>query len=84
MVKGATKLVKIEVNGTRQTATHFLQPVNREFNLVKTALFGEDANWGRIIAAAGRSGAQTTRQELVYFSMMYRWLKMAWALENGI
>ena len=25
-------------------------------NLVKTALFGEDPNWGRIIAAAGRSG----------------------------
>ena len=24
--------------------------------LVKTALFGEDANWGRIIAAVGRSG----------------------------
>ncbi|RPJ10454.1 MAG: hypothetical protein EHM30_15760 [Desulfobacteraceae bacterium] len=24
-------------------------------NLVKTALFGEDANWGRILAAAGRS-----------------------------
>jgi glutamate N-acetyltransferase/amino-acid N-acetyltransferase len=25
-------------------------------NLVKTALFGEDANWGRIMAAAGRAG----------------------------
>jgi len=27
-----------------------------ESSLVKTALFGEDPNWGRIIAAAGRSG----------------------------
>ena len=27
-------------------------------NLVKTAFFGEDANWGRIIAAMGRSGVR--------------------------
>jgi glutamate N-acetyltransferase/amino-acid N-acetyltransferase len=27
-------------------------------NLVKTAFFGEDANWGRIIAAMGRSGVK--------------------------
>ena len=29
-----------------------------ESSLVKTAFFGEDANWGRILAAAGYSGAE--------------------------
>jgi len=33
-------------------------------NLVKTAFFGEDANWGRIIAALGRSGANFAQHEV--------------------
>jgi len=55
--EGATKLVKIIVKGAvsipdaRQGAT-----VIAHSNLVKTALFGEDANWGRILAAVGRAG----------------------------
>ena len=32
--------------------------------LVKTALAGEDANWGRIVAAVGKSGAQADRDKL--------------------
>ncbi len=31
---------------------------NATSSLVKTAFFGEDANWGRIVAAMGRSGVQ--------------------------
>jgi glutamate N-acetyltransferase/amino-acid N-acetyltransferase len=35
--------------------------------LFKTALFGEDANWGRILAAAGRSGADLDPQKVDIF-----------------
>ena len=32
--------------------------------LVKTAIAGEDANWGRVVAAVGKSGAQADRDKL--------------------
>ena len=56
--EGATKLVEIQVAGaaTNQDARRVADTVANS-NLVKTALFGEDANWGRILAAAGRAGA---------------------------
>jgi glutamate N-acetyltransferase/amino-acid N-acetyltransferase len=57
--EGATKLVTIRVRGavTEAQADQAARTVANS-NLVKTAFFGEDANWGRIIAALGRSGAQ--------------------------
>ncbi len=57
--EGATKLVKITVNGaaTRQDAFKAAEAIAHS-NLVKTAIYGEDPNWGRITAAAGRSGAE--------------------------
>lgn len=56
--EGATKLVTIRVEGaaTELDAKKAARTI-ADSNLVKTALHGEDANWGRIIAAAGRSGA---------------------------
>jgi glutamate N-acetyltransferase/amino-acid N-acetyltransferase len=56
--EGATKLVKITVTGARtpEDALAVARAVS-ESNLVKTAIYGEDPNWGRITAAAGRSGA---------------------------
>ncbi|MFO7840534.1 MAG: bifunctional glutamate N-acetyltransferase/amino-acid acetyltransferase ArgJ [Desulfosalsimonadaceae bacterium] len=56
--EGATKLVEVAVTGakTRVDAGKVADAVANS-SLVKTALFGEDANWGRIMAAAGRSGA---------------------------
>ena len=56
--EGATKLVRIQVNGAANdndalTAARSVATSQ----LVKTAFFGEDANWGRIIAAVGYSGA---------------------------
>lgn len=56
--EGATKLVKIRVEGaaTDLDAQKAARTIANS-SLVKTALHGEDANWGRIIAAAGRSGA---------------------------
>ena len=54
--EGATKLVKIVVKGalTEKDAFKAADTVANS-NLVKTAIFGEDANWGRILAAVGRS-----------------------------
>ena len=37
-------------------AAHRIADTVANSNLTKTALFGEDANWGRILAAAGRAG----------------------------
>jgi glutamate N-acetyltransferase/amino-acid N-acetyltransferase len=55
--EGATKFVEIRVvgAGSRGAALQGARVVANS-PLVKTALFGEDANWGRIIAALGRAG----------------------------
>lgn len=56
--EGVTKLVEIKVNGavSDKDARRIADTVAHS-NLLKTAFFGEDANWGRILAAAGRAGA---------------------------
>ncbi|MBM3163072.1 MAG: bifunctional glutamate N-acetyltransferase/amino-acid acetyltransferase ArgJ [Chlorobi bacterium] len=66
--EGATKLVEIRVEGALsvEDAQRTAKTIANS-PLVKTALHGQDANWGRIIAAAGRSGA-TFRQEEVAIS----------------
>ncbi len=55
--EGATKLVSVHVSGakTPEDARVVAKSICGS-NLVKTAVFGEDANWGRILAAAGYSG----------------------------
>lgn len=55
--EGATKTVKIIVKGARSESD--AEKVARTIGtslLVKSALYGEDPNWGRIVAAAGRAG----------------------------
>jgi glutamate N-acetyltransferase/amino-acid N-acetyltransferase len=55
--EGATKLVEIAVRGAGSDIDAYqIADTVAHSNLVKTALFGEDANWGRILAAAGRAG----------------------------
>ena len=56
--EGATKLIEIQANGAKNPddAYKIVLAVARS-PLVKTAIFGEDANWGRILTAAGYSGA---------------------------
>ena len=55
--EGATKLMEVRVTGAvSDQAARTIADTVANSNLVKTALFGEDANWGRIIAAAGRAG----------------------------
>ena len=55
--EGATKRITIRVCGAKenQDAEQIARTVANS-NLVKTAFFGEDANWGRILGAMGRSG----------------------------
>jgi glutamate N-acetyltransferase/amino-acid N-acetyltransferase len=57
--EGATKLIEINLlhAATREDALKVLHAVAKS-PLVKTAIFGEDANWGRILTAVGYSGAQ--------------------------
>jgi glutamate N-acetyltransferase/amino-acid N-acetyltransferase len=55
--EGATKIVTIRViNGVTEKEAEQAARTISNSPLVKTAFFGEDANWGRIIAALGRSG----------------------------
>jgi glutamate N-acetyltransferase / amino-acid N-acetyltransferase len=57
--EGATKVVQICVRGALSDADARVAARSiATSSLVKTAFFGEDANWGRIIAAAGYSGAE--------------------------
>ncbi len=57
--EGATKFVAVDVSGceTSKEALKVAYTVAHS-PLVKTALFASDANWGRILAAVGRSGVE--------------------------
>jgi glutamate N-acetyltransferase/amino-acid N-acetyltransferase len=57
--EGATKLVQIDVRNAKNPveAKRAAMAVAKS-SLVKTALFGEDANWGRIMAALGNAGIE--------------------------
>jgi glutamate N-acetyltransferase/amino-acid N-acetyltransferase len=55
--EGSNKLVEISVRGALSDSDALrIADTIAHSPLVKTALFGEDANWGRILAAAGRAG----------------------------
>jgi len=64
--EGGTKVAFIEVSGARsdEDAEKVARAVGNS-PLVKTALFGSDPNWGRIICAAGYSGADFKAEDLV-------------------
>ncbi|MFC4320678.1 bifunctional ornithine acetyltransferase/N-acetylglutamate synthase [Litchfieldia salsa] len=57
--EGATKLVEVKVHGatTNKDANIIAKKIVGS-NLVKTAIYGTDANWGRIIGAIGHSDAE--------------------------
>jgi glutamate N-acetyltransferase/amino-acid N-acetyltransferase len=55
--EGASRFITLHVIGaTDQAAAHQIANTIATSPLVKTAFYGGDANWGRILAAAGRSG----------------------------
>ncbi|MEX0638992.1 MAG: bifunctional glutamate N-acetyltransferase/amino-acid acetyltransferase ArgJ [Balneolaceae bacterium] len=57
--EGSTKLVeyRVEKASSEKAARQIVRTVS-DSNLVKTAIFGTDPNWGRIFAAAGRAGVE--------------------------
>ncbi|ATP41465.1 bifunctional ornithine acetyltransferase/N-acetylglutamate synthase [Solibacillus sp. R5-41] len=63
--EGATKLIEVEVDGaiSDEEARKIAKTVVGS-PLVKTAVFGCDANWGRIIAAVGYSGAHVDPEKI--------------------
>jgi glutamate N-acetyltransferase / amino-acid N-acetyltransferase len=68
--EGATKLVEIAVKGANSDVDAYqIADTVAHSNLLKTALFGEDANWGRILAAIGRAGVPIEPEAIdVYFA----------------
>jgi glutamate N-acetyltransferase/amino-acid N-acetyltransferase len=66
--EGATKVIEITVTEakTRQDAQRIAYAVANS-NLVKTAFFGEDPNWGRIISAAGSLGIDLPADRVCLF-----------------
>lgn len=63
--EGATKLVNISVSGARNTnsAKSIARSVAQS-PLVKTAIYGEDPNWGRIVMAIGKSREPINKKKL--------------------
>jgi len=76
--EGATKEITIEVRGAESTddAVEVGRSVARN-NLVKTALFGADPNWGRILAAVGTTAAAFEPDQLAVA------INGVWICRNG-
>jgi glutamate N-acetyltransferase / amino-acid N-acetyltransferase len=63
--EGATKLVEVRVTGAANEADAAKVAFSiANSPLVKTAVAGQDPNWGRIVAAVGKSGAAAERDRL--------------------
>ncbi len=63
--EGASKFVELHVTGAADAqAAHAVAETVATSPLVKTALAGGDANWGRILAAAGRAGVPLDQSRL--------------------
>ena len=63
--EGATRLITVRVAGAATDAqADMAARAIANSPLVKTAIFGHDANWGRIAGAAGRSGAQFCQEDV--------------------
>jgi glutamate N-acetyltransferase/amino-acid N-acetyltransferase len=74
--EGARKLVEIIVEGatSKQSARRIAMSVANS-PLVKTAIAGEDANWGRVVMAVGKAGEPANRDKL---SISFNGIRVAW------
>ena len=63
--EGATKLIEVKVEGatSKKSARKIAQSIANS-PLVKTAIAGEDANWGRVVMAVGKAGEPADRDKL--------------------
>ena len=63
--EGATRLIIVELMGAKDTAdARKAARTVASSNLVKSAVYGADPNWGRIMMAVGRSGAATDESKI--------------------
>ena len=63
--EGATKFISIMVKGAKSKSDARCAAYSiANSNLVKTAFFGEDPNWGRVIAALGASGISMEKEKI--------------------
>ncbi|SFJ66113.1 bifunctional glutamate N-acetyltransferase/amino-acid acetyltransferase ArgJ [Jannaschia pohangensis] len=63
--EGATKLVEVQVTGAANALdARRVASAIANSPLVKTAIAGADANWGRVVMAVGKSGARADRDKL--------------------
>jgi glutamate N-acetyltransferase/amino-acid N-acetyltransferase len=63
--EGATKFIKVDVTGASDDkAAKVIAMSIANSPLVKTAIAGEDANWGRIVMAVGKSGEEADRDKM--------------------
>ena len=63
--EGATKLIEVEITGAESDrSAHRIAMSIANSPLVKTAIAGEDANWGRIVMAVGKAGEPAERDKL--------------------
>jgi glutamate N-acetyltransferase/amino-acid N-acetyltransferase len=77
--EGVTRVAEVRVEGAcTQAEADRVARVVAESPLVKTALHGGDPNWGRVLAAVGRSGAE------VDGSRVSIWIGEVWVAENGV
>lgn len=66
--EGATKFITVRVAAAADQASARAAAFSiANSPLVKTAFFGEDANWGRVVAAAGRSGVRLLPEKTTLF-----------------
>jgi glutamate N-acetyltransferase/amino-acid N-acetyltransferase len=76
--EGATRIAEVRVEGARTPAdADRVARTIAESPLVKTALHGGDPNWGRILAAVGRSGVEVDVDRVDVF------LGPVWVAESG-
>ena len=63
--EGASKFIRIDVTGAENDASaHRIGMSIANSPLVKTAIAGEDANWGRVVMAVGKAGEPAERDKL--------------------
>jgi glutamate N-acetyltransferase/amino-acid N-acetyltransferase len=77
--EGVTRIAEVRVEGARTPAeADRVARVVAESPLVKTALHGGDPNWGRVLAAVGRAGADVEGDRVSI------WIGDVWVAENGV
>jgi glutamate N-acetyltransferase / amino-acid N-acetyltransferase len=66
--EGATKLITVDVSGAESTLdAKKVAFAIANSPLVKTAIAGEDANWGRVLMAVGKSGANIIQDRIILY-----------------